>query len=234
MAKRDELARTDLGNTKVYRRFGKRALDIAGATFLLLLLSPLMATVAVLIRLDMGTSAIFRQERPGQHGCLFTLLKFRSMTDPLDADGRRVPDNSQEAYAAARSGERITRFGRRLRDLSIDELPSLLNVVGGSMSLIGPRPLLKEYLGRYTPEQMRRHDVKPGITGWAQVHGRQDMTYEEQFALDVWYVDHLSLGLDLQILLLTVAEVVKRTGTHESGYATGTEFMGTTEADDGS
>jgi lipopolysaccharide/colanic/teichoic acid biosynthesis glycosyltransferase len=217
-----------------YRRFGKRAVDVFGGATLLILLSPVMATVALLVRLDIGEPVIFRQPRPGLRGRLFTVLKFRSMTDARDAEGGLLPDDSQEAYAAARSGARITRFGRLLRDTSIDELPGLFNVLTGSMSLVGPRPLLKEYVERYTPEQMRRHDVKPGITGWAQIHGRQEMTYEERFALDVWYVDHLSLSLDLRILLLTVGEVLKRTGTHESGYATGTEFMGTsTDAPDG-
>jgi len=213
----------------LYRRRGKRALDLVIAIPLLVLLSPILAGIGLAVRLWMGPPVFFRQTRPGLRGRPFTALKFRSMAPARDAAGRAVPDDSQEAYAAARSGQRITRLGRLLRDTSLDELPGLFNVVRGDMSLVGPRPLLAEYLDRYTPEQRRRHLVRPGITGWAQVHGRQAMDYEERFALDVWYVDHLSLSLDLRIMATTIPAVLARRGTHEAGYATGTEFMGSSD-----
>ena len=148
------------------------------------------------------------------------------MVAARDDEGRELPDNSQEAYAAARAGSRQTRLGRFLRRTSLDELPELFNVIGGKMSLVGPRPLLVEYLGRYSAEQARRHEVRPGVTGWAQVHGRQAISYEERFELDVWYVDNMSLWLDLKIMAMTAKEVFRGRGVHEPGYATGTEFLG--------
>lgn len=159
---------------------------------------------------------LFRQMRPGLHGEPFTLYKFRTMTDARDADGNLLPD-----------AQRLTRFGRFLRSTSLDELPELWNVLKGDMSLVGPRPLLMQYLERYTPEQKRRHEVRPGITGWAQVNGRNAITWEEKFALDVWYVDNQSLWLDLRILMLTVWKVLRREAISQAGNATMTEFMGT-------
>jgi sugar transferase EpsL len=199
-----------------YRAHGKRLLDLLITIVALIPLAPLMALVAILVRLKLGTPVLFRQRRPGLHGRPFTLLKFRSMTDARDDRGHLLPD-----------AERLTPFGRFLRSISLDELPALYDVLKGDMSLVGPRPLLMQYLERYTPEQMRRHEVKPGITGWAQINGRNDLSWEEKFALDVWYVDHQSLGLDLKILLLTLWKIVKREGISQPGHATMEEFMGT-------
>jgi sugar transferase EpsL len=182
----------------------------------LLCLAPVLALVALLVRLKLGAPLLFRQQRPGLHGKPFTLYKFRTMTDARDAQGRRLPD-----------AERLTPFGRFLRSTSLDELPELFNVLKGEMSLVGPRPLLMRYLDRYTPEQARRHAVKPGITGWAQVNGRNALTWEEKFALDVWYVDHQSLWLDVKILAMTVWQVLKREGISQPGHATMEEFRGT-------
>ena len=200
----------------MYRRYGKRLLDLVLAAVALLALAPLIAIVALLVRVKLGSPVLFRQRRPGQHGRLFTLLKFRTMTDARDARGQLLPD-----------GERMTPFGVWLRGTSLDELPELVNVLRGEMSLVGPRPLLAEYLGRYTPEQLRRHEVKPGITGWAQVNGRNGLSWEARFALDRWYVDHLSPRLDLWILCLTVWKVVRRENITEAGSATMSEFLGT-------
>jgi len=177
----------------------KRILDITLTALALPLLAPLMGAIALAIYVTMGRPITFRQERPGLHGRPFILLKFRTMTDARDAAGNLLPD-----------GERLLPLGRFLRSTSLDELPELLNVLRGEMSLVGPRPLLMRYLDRYTPAQARRHEVKPGITGWAQVNGRNALTWEERFALDVWYVDHWSLGLDLRILVLTAWKVLKR------------------------
>jgi sugar transferase EpsL len=200
----------------MYRAHGKRLLDLLITVVALIPLAPLMALVAVLVRLKLGVPALFRQQRPGLHGRPFTLLKFRSMTEARDDQGHLLPD-----------AERLTPFGRFLRSTSLDELPALYDVLKGDMSLVGPRPLLMQYLERYTPEQMRRHEVKPGITGWAQINGRNDLSWEQKFALDVWYVDHHSLGLDLKILLLTLWKTVKREGISQPGHATMEEFMGT-------
>jgi lipopolysaccharide/colanic/teichoic acid biosynthesis glycosyltransferase/glycosyltransferase involved in cell wall biosynthesis len=196
-----------------YRRFGKRALDATVATFALVLLSPLVAAVAALVRTTLGAPVLFRQRRPGQDHVPFTLIKFRTMTDRYDERGRVLPD-----------ADRLTRFGRWLRAASLDELPELWNVIKGDMSLVGPRPLLMEYLDRYTDEQARRHEVRPGITGWAQVNGRNTLSWEEKFRLDVWYVDHLSLRIDCLILLRTVAALVSRRGISQPGHATAEEF----------
>jgi sugar transferase EpsL len=193
----------------------KRAVDLAGALAGLVLLALPMAVVALVVRCSLGRPVLFRQERPGLHGAPFTLLKFRTMTDACDARGRLLPD-----------AERLTPLGRFLRSTSLDELPELVNVLRGDMSLVGPRPLLTEYLERYSPQQMRRHEVKPGITGWVQVNGRNALTWERKFALDVWYVDNRSLWLDLKILALTLRAVLRREGISEPGQATAREFLG--------
>lgn len=198
-----------------YTRFGKRLFDLALSLAALLLLCPVLAALALLVRVQLGAPVLFRQTRPGLRGKLFTLYKFRTMTGARDAQGNLLPD-----------AERLTRFGRFLRSTSLDELPELFNVLKGEMSLVGPRPLLTQYLERYTPEQMRRHAVLPGITGWAQVNGRNALSWEQKFALDVWYVDHQSIRLDLKILLLTVWKIIKREGIHQPGQATMQEFLG--------
>jgi sugar transferase EpsL len=194
----------------------KRGLDVMVSAFGLVLLSPVMGAIAVLVRLKIGRPSLFRQQRPGYKGVPFFALKFRSMTDECDAQGRLLPD-----------GERITRWGAFLRRSSLDELVQLWNVLQGDMSLVGPRPLLMQYLDRYTPEQARRHSVRPGITGWAQVNGRNDLSWEQKLAFDVWYVDHWSLSLDLRILAVTVWKVLKGEGIAAEGSATMPEFMGT-------
>jgi sugar transferase EpsL len=199
----------------------KRTVDLLGAIIALLLLAPLMLVVALIIRrpgaraAGGGSPVLFSQSRPGLHGKLFTIYKFRTMRDLYDADGRLLPDE-----------QRLTRFGRFLRSTSLDELPELWNVVKGEMSLVGPRPLLAQYLERYTPEQARRHDVLPGITGWAQVNGRNALSWEEKFQLDLWYVDHWSLGLDLRILGQTLAKVLKRDGISAENHSTMPVFLG--------
>ncbi len=179
------------------RSMTKRAFDVSVASVLLVLLSPVIAVVALLVRVGMGRPVLFRQQRPGRDGRPFSVLKFRTMIDQRDANGDLLPDEA-----------RLTAVGRFLRRTSLDELPELVNVLRGDMSLVGPRPLLMDYLPRYTPEQMRRHDVRPGITGWAQVNGRNALTWDEKFALDVWYVDHHTLRLDIDILKRTVGEVL--------------------------
>ena len=196
----------------------KRAFDFLVSLAALLLLWPVLLVLAVLVRVKLGRPVLFRQQRPGLHGRPFTMLKFRTMTDARDAEGNLLPD-----------GERLSSFGRSLRSTSLDELPELINVVAGDMSLVGPRPLLMRYLDRYTPEQMRRHEVRPGITGWAQVNGRNAITWDQKFALDIWYVDHHSLRLDMRILWLTVRNVLRREGISQAGEATMEEFLGTTE-----
>jgi sugar transferase EpsL len=194
----------------------KRLLDLTLTTIGLVVISPFLAVLAVLVRTYLGKPVLFRQLRPGYRGKLFAIIKFRSMTDQRDAQGQLLPD-----------GQRLTGLGRTLRAFSLDELPELFNVLRGEMSLVGPRPLLKKYLGRYSPEQDRRHTVLPGMTGWAQINGRNALTWEDKFALDVWYVDHWSLGLDIKILLLTIWKVLTREGINEPGHATAQEFLGT-------
>jgi glycosyltransferase involved in cell wall biosynthesis/lipopolysaccharide/colanic/teichoic acid biosynthesis glycosyltransferase len=196
----------------------KRLLDLLGATFGLVVLAPVMLFVAAAVRVTMGRPVLFRQVRPGLHGRPFTMLKFRTMRDATDRDGKPLPDD-----------RRLTRLGRLLRATSLDELPELFNVLKGEMSLVGPRPLLMEYLDRYTPEQARRHEVKPGITGWAQVNGRNAIDWEEKLRLDVWYVDHGTLGLDARILWQTLTKVVRRDGISADGHATMPVFLGTRE-----
>lgn len=193
----------------------KRGFDIFGAAVGLLLLSPILATIAVLIKLDSPGTFLFCQQRPGLRGEPFIIFKFRTMCDARDQHGRLLPDK-----------QRLTKLGRFLRSTSIDELPELYNVLKGDMSLVGPRPLLMEYLDRYTPEQARRHEAKPGITGWAQVNGRNTISWEEKFKLDVWYVDNWSLWLDFKILWLTLVKVLRREGISACGYATMPEFLG--------
>jgi sugar transferase EpsL len=194
----------------------KRGLDVVVSVFGLVLLSPVLVCVGVLVWLQIGRPILFRQQRPGYKSVPFFTLKFRSMTDGCDGQGRLLPD-----------GERITRLGALLRRASLDELPQLWNVLRGDMSLVGPRPLLMQYLNRYTPEQARRHSVLPGITGWTQVNGRNDLPWEQKLALDVWYVDHWSLSLDLRILGVTAWKVLKGEGIAAEGSATMPEFMGT-------
>ena len=194
------------------KRFFDLLLTIPG----MMLISPLLAAAALLLLISEGRPVLFGQLRGGLHGKVFKVYKFRTMREAHDAQGRLLPDE-----------KRLTALGKFLRATSIDELPELFNILRGEMSLVGPRPLMAKYLERYTPEQMRRHDVLPGITGWAQINGRNALTWEERFQLDVWYVDHWSLWLDIKILALTFAKVVKREGISEPGQATMTEFMGT-------
>ncbi len=198
-----------------YYPHGKRVLDIVLATLGLILTFPLALVIAVAIRLTMGPPIVFRQVRPGLHGKPFVMYKFRTMLDLRDEEGNLLPDE-----------QRLTPLGRFLRSTSLDELPELWNVLKGDMSLVGPRPLLMEYLPLYTPEQFRRHEVKPGITGWAQVNGRNALTWEEKFALDVWYVDHVNFWLDVKILLLTVWKVLRREGIAHSNAVTMPKFTG--------
>lgn len=193
----------------------KRAFDVVVSVTCLVVLSPLLAVLAFTVRLTLGTPVLFRQTRPGLRGRPFTLYKFRSMRP------------GEGGAAGAREGERLTRLGAFLRSISLDELPELWNVLRGDMSLVGPRPLLMEYLPLYTPEQARRHEVRPGITGWAQVNGRNTISWEEKFRLDVWYVDHRNFWLDLKILAVTVRRVFAREGISEPGQATVTLFKGT-------
>ncbi|MGH8020014.1 MAG: sugar transferase [Opitutaceae bacterium] len=198
----------------------KRTFDITVAALGLLVLAPVLGVTALLVRWRLGSPVLFRQERPGLGGRLFTLLKFRTMRDELDVAGNSLAD-----------AERLTRFGRWLRSTSIDELPELWNVLRGDMSLVGPRPLLPRYLDRYTPEQARRHDVRPGITGLSQVSGRNDLDWEERLAMDVRYVDTHTFILDLRILRRTVLKVLQREGVSAAGSATMHEFMGTAGAE---
>jgi sugar transferase EpsL len=193
----------------------KRVFDLALSVPGLLVITPVLLLTAVAVRLRMGSPILFRQCRPGLHGRPFTLLKFRTMTDAAEEQARALPDE-----------ERLTPLGRLLRRTSLDELPEVINVVRGDMSLVGPRPLLMKYLDRYTREQMRRHEVRPGITGWAQVNGRNALTWEEKFELDLWYVDNQSLWLDMKILWMTVAQVIGGRGVSARGHATMPEFTG--------
>jgi lipopolysaccharide/colanic/teichoic acid biosynthesis glycosyltransferase len=193
----------------------KRLLDLVGSGICLLLLSSVMVAVALLIWREMGAPVLFRQTRPGRHGRPFEMIKFRTMSDAIDSDGRYLPD-----------AERLTKLGRLLRSSSLDELPGLWNVLKGEMSLVGPRPLLMEYLSLYSVEQARRHEVHPGITGWAQVNGRNAISWEEKLALDVWYVDNRSIWLDLKIIMLTIHKALKREGISAEGEATMPKFTG--------
>lgn len=200
----------------MYRKFGKRFFDLVLVIPGLILISPMLLLVAIIAKLKIGSPVLFQQERPGIHGKIFKMVKFRSMRNDRDANGELLPDEV-----------RLVPFGKLLRATSLDEFPELWNVIKGEMSLVGPRPLLAKYLDRYNPTQARRHEVRPGITGWAQINGRNAITWEEKFDYDVWYVDNLSFFLDVKILALTVLKVFKRSGTSAEGHATMPEFLGT-------
>ncbi|RRV29815.1 sugar transferase [Pseudomonas sp. o96-267] len=193
----------------------KRLFDLVSASLALLLLFPVLLLVAWLVHRRLGSPVLFRQVRPGLHGEPFEMVKFRTMRDAVDTEGNALPD-----------AERLTPFGRFLRSTSLDELPELWNVIKGDMSLVGPRPLLMEYLPLYSAEQARRHEVRPGITGWAQVNGRNAVSWPEKFALDIWYVDNRSLLLDIRILFLTIKKVFVREGISAEGQATASRFTG--------
>jgi len=198
-----------------YRTMGKRAFDLALTLLTLPVWLPLLVLLAIVVAIKLGTPVFFRQRRPGYKGQVFELIKFRTMTEARDATGNLLPDAA-----------RLAPFGRLLRSWSLDELPELLNVLRGQMSLVGPRPLLTQYLARYTPEQARRHEVLPGLTGWVQVNGRNALTWEDKFRLDIWYVDHVSFALDTRIIWLTLGKVFRREGVSAVGEATMPEFMG--------
>lgn len=208
-----------MSRTTFYRAYGKRAIDLAVSTAALVAASPLLAGVAIAVRAKLGSPVIFRQPRAGKDGQPFHIYKFRTMTDERGPDGELLPDEV-----------RLTPFGHFLRKTSLDELPELWNIVRGDMSLVGPRPLLLKYLPLYTKEQARRHDVRPGLTGWVAVNGRNTRSWEERFEQDVWYVDHQDLWLDLRILWRTVAVVVSRENVDPIGMATMPEFKGSTGA----
>jgi sugar transferase EpsL len=193
----------------------KRLLDILASLIALTVFALPMLLIALLVRAQMGTPVLFRQTRPGLGGKPFMMMKFRTMRNAHDKNGTPLPD-----------AERITSLGQFLRRTSLDELPEFINVLKGDMSLVGPRPLLMQYLDRYTPEQARRHEVKPGVTGWAQINGRNAISWDERFKMDVWYVDHWSLWLDFKILVLSLVKVLKREGISADGHATMPEFMG--------
>jgi len=196
----------------------KRAFDICVALLALVILSPVILVVAILVALKLGRPVIFRQVRPGLRGDPFEMVKFRTMTSARDERGELLPD-----------AQRMTRFGAFLRNTSLDELPELWNVVKGDMSLVGPRPLLMEYLPLYSKHQYRRHEVRPGITGWAQINGRNAISWEDKFKLDVWYVDNQSLALDIKVLALTVKKVLKRDDISGEGEATMSKFSGNSD-----
>lgn len=193
----------------------KRVFDVVAASFFLIIAWPLILIVALLVRINLGGPVLFVQVRPGRYARPFRMVKFRSMRDIVDVDGNMLPDS-----------DRLTKFGRFLRATSLDEVPELWNVLKGDMSLVGPRPLLMEYLPLYSAEQARRHEVRPGITGWAQVNGRNEISWGEKFSLDVWYVDNQTFLLDLKILFLTVKKVLVREGITANGHATMEKFMG--------
>ncbi len=198
--------------------FIKRLFDIVVSLVLLVVIWPVILILALIVWLKMGWPVIFTQNRPGYQGKIFKLFKFRSMRNAFDRNGKPLPD-----------ADRLTRLGKFMRSTSLDELPELINVIRGEMSLVGPRPLLTAYLDRYSPEQARRHDVLPGITGWAQVNGRNALSWEDKFKLDVWYVDHQSFWLDIKILLMTLGKVFKRESINAPGSVTAPEFMGDQE-----
>ena len=193
----------------------KRMLDFISVLCGLLLLSPVILFIGLLVRLKLGSPVIFKQQRPGIHGIPFVMYKFRTMTKEKGAEGNLLPD-----------AQRLTKFGKFLRTTSLDELPELFNALKGDMSLVGPRPLLMEYLDLYTPEQARRHEVKPGITGWAQVNGRNAISWEEKFNLDVWYVDNQSFWLDLRILFMTFVSIFRGGDVSQEGHVTMEKFRG--------
>lgn len=194
----------------------KRAFDIAASASALVVLSPVLAITAYKVKKELGSPVLFRQTRPGLHGKPFEMIKFRTMKDATDKEGNALPDS-----------QRLTEFGKKLRASSLDELPELWNVLKGDMSLVGPRPLLMEYLPLYNAEQAKRHNVRPGVTGYAQVNGRNSLSWEDKFKLDTWYVEHQSLWLDMKILLKTVKKVIIKDGISADGEATMTKFTGT-------
>lgn len=205
-----------MNKDKIYNRYIKRILDLVISIIIFVILSPVMLLAIALLKVaNKGTGVFFFQPRPGLHGKIFNIVKFKTMTDERDSEGNLLPDE-----------ERLTRVGRFVRSTSIDELPQLFNVIRGDMSLIGPRPLLVQYLPLYTKEQMRRHEVRPGITGWAQCHGRNAISWTEKFKLDVWYVDHVSLWIDIQVIWITIMKVLKRADINEAGQATMEAFNG--------
>jgi lipopolysaccharide/colanic/teichoic acid biosynthesis glycosyltransferase len=204
---------------KIRVPFSKRLLDLIIAIPASLILLPVMAVLAVVIWISDGWPVVFSQERPGLGGKIFRIHKFRTMRDLFGPDGKALPD-----------AQRVSRLGRFLRSFSLDELPELYNILRGEMSLVGPRPLLTAYLPRYSPEQARRHEVLPGLTGWAQIHGRNILSWEERFKHDVWYVDHRSVWLDIKIIYLTAWKVLRREGISQPGQVTMSEFMGSGEA----
>ena len=212
---KDEKHMRNMFFCKLRKKFIKRFFDLTATVPSVIILSPVLVLIGILVRLKIGSPVLFKQIRPGFHGKPFIIYKFRTMTDDLDGNGNLLPD-----------GERLTRLGRFLRMTSMDELPEFFNVIKGDMSIVGPRPLLMQYLDRYTPEQARRHEVKPGITGWAQVNGRNAISWEDKFKLDVWYVDNQSAWLDVKIILMTVWQVLKREGISAKGEATMEEFRG--------
>ena len=204
------------------RPLSKRMLDLLLTSLGLLVISPILAIVALLVRIIHGKPVLFRQVRPGYQGKPFTIYKFRTMTEGRDSQGNLLPEE-----------RRLTRLGRFLRSTSLDELPELFNVLRGEMSLVGPRPLLVQYLDRYTPDQARRHEMPPGITGWAQINGRNTLPWEERFRLDVWYVDHWSFGLDIKILAISLWKTLKREGINPTDQVIMGEFMGSRSDDPG-
>jgi lipopolysaccharide/colanic/teichoic acid biosynthesis glycosyltransferase len=206
---------TDMRSYKKNILIVKRLMDVTLTSFGLVIIAPLILLIAACVKIFIGSPVLYKQLRPGLRCNPFYIYKFRSMNENKDAKGVLLPD-----------AERLTGFGRFLRTTSLDELPELINVLKGEMSLVGPRPLLMQYLARYSPEQKRRQDVLPGITGWAQINGRNSLTWQDKFILDVWYVDNMSIGLDLKILVLTFWKVLKREGISQPGHATAGEFMG--------
>ena len=196
----------------------KRLLDILFSLLVLVLFSPILILISLLVLITLGTPILFRQKRPGYKSKIFEIFKFRTMRSGLDQDGNLLPDE-----------QRITSLGKALRSISVDELPEVINILRGEMSWVGPRPLLVEYLDRYNTEQIRRHDVLPGLTGWAQIHGRNALTWEDKFALDVWYVDNWSLWLDIKIFFMTIWKVITREGINQAGHISAEVFMGNKE-----
>jgi sugar transferase EpsL len=225
---RGAMNRTNLRRRRMsfYSKSGKRILDVVGATLGIVVLSPLIASIALSVRIALGTPILFKQRRPGLHGKPFVLVKFRTMLLATDIHGKPLPDARTPFGIQVPDTGRIPPVGRFLRGTSLDELPELVNVLRGYMSLVGPRPLLLQYLDRYTPEQARRHEVKPGITGLAQISGRNAITWDERLRIDVWYVDNVSFVLDIRILLKTLWKTVRREGINQTGQTTMEEFMG--------
>lgn len=205
----------------IYSRYIKRPLDFILALMAIFILSPVLLIVAILVRINLGSPIIFKQKRPGYKERIFTLYKFRTMTNERDEFGELLPDEA-----------RLTKFGKFLRSTSLDELPELYNILKGDMSIVGPRPLLVRYIDRYNEEQHHRHDVRPGLTGWAQVNGRNTVAWEERFNMDVWYSKNITFSLDAKIILLTIKNVLKREGINSENAATMEEFLGNTKCNE--